>query len=305
MTMATRVKRSAFTLIELLVVIAIIAILIALLLPAVQQAREAARRSQCKNNLKQVALAMHNYHDTHNVFPPGYFAGVNESGTSWDYRRICWMQMILPYIDQAPLYNSIMAQRQTQALPWAYTLRNTVVPPLMCPSDPSSGKSNTRGFHGNYLGVHGGHALTSTTDRAAKGMFFVESSVRMRDLTDGTSNVAMLSEILLAPGDVDRRGAYYMTSFNTANVTVSFLNPPNSPLPDLGNDVILVNVLPFLPAANSAAGQNVYLTARSQHTGGAQFALADGSVRFLSSNINTATCQNLGDRNDGNILGEF
>ena len=110
-------RRRAFTLIELLVVIAIIAVLIALLLPAVQQAREAARRTQCKNNQKQLGLALHSYHDTFKIFPPGqfnYFGQDLFSGGVYGGSRACWMQQLLPYMDQAPLYNGFapgMAER--------------------------------------------------------------------------------------------------------------------------------------------------------------------------------------------------
>jgi len=296
---------AAFTLIELLVVIAIIAILVALLLPAVQQAREAARRSSCKNNLKQLGLAMHNYHDTHRVFPPGYFCGVNQSGPDWNYRRHCWMQAILPYIEQSTLFDQLMPQRNNRLDSWTWAGRESVIPALGCPSDPQSLKVNTnRGFHGNYMGVHGSVSLqNSTNDRSAPGMFFVESKIRMADITDGTSNVAMMGEIILVEGTTDRRGAYYMTSFNTANVTIALRDAPNTSVPDRGNLAAMVNSLPFAPAEESTT--TVHQNARSFHKGGAQFVLADGSVRFLSANIDQITYNRLGDRSDGQVLGEF
>lgn len=302
--MPSSAKRQAFTLIELLVVIAIIAILVALLLPAVQQAREAARRSSCKNNLKQLALAVHNYHDVNRVIPPGYYAGVNETGSNWNYRRISWMQSLLPYIEQPALFESVMADREAQVNSWQYADRDTVVPSLSCPSDPAAGKISPRGFHGNYLLSHGGHSLDPANDgdRNGQGVAFVESSVRFRDVTDGTSNVVMAGEILLVPDDDDRRGAYYMTGWDSANVTVALRDTPNSPLPDTGRSQIIKDV-PFAPAVNASTWFRV--NARSQHKGGAQFALVDGSVRFISANIDLTTYRNLGNRDDGNVLGEF
>lgn len=302
--MSSSPKRQAFTLIELLVVIAIIAILVALLLPAVQQAREAARRSSCKNNLKQLALAIHNYHDVHGVIPPGYYAGVNQTGTAWNYRRICWMQSTLPYLEQSALYDSVMNDREAQVNSWQYADAEVKVPSLSCPSDPNSGKISPRGFHGNYLLSHGGHSLDPANDgdRNGQGMAFVESRVRFRDVTDGTSNVVLAGEILLVPDPDDRRGAYFMTGWDSANVTVALRDTPNSPLPDTGRAQIIKDV-PFAPAVNASTWFRV--NARSQHKGGAQFALVDGSVRFISANIDLTTYRNLGNRDDGNVLGEF
>ncbi|WP_013630822.1 DUF1559 domain-containing protein [Rubinisphaera brasiliensis] len=297
-------KRQAFTLIELLVVIAIIAILVALLLPAVQQAREAARRSSCKNNLKQLALAIHNYHDVHGVIPPGYYAGVNEIGTSWNYRRISWMPSVLPYLEQSALYESVMEDRENQVNSWQYADCNVVVPSLSCPSDPNSGKVSPRGFHGNYLLSHGGHSLDPANDgdRNGQGVAYVESRVRFADITDGTSNVALAGEILLVQDPDDRRGAYFMTGWNSANATVALRDTPNSPLPDTGRNTIIKDV-PFAPAVHATTWFRT--NARSQHKGGAQFALADGSVRFVSENIDLTTYRNLGNRDDGQVLGEF
>lgn len=299
-----RFLRSGFTLIELLVVIAIIAILVALLLPAVQQAREAARRSSCKNNLKQLGLAMHNYHDTHQVFPPGYFCGINQSGTTWNFRRHCWMHSVLPFLEQSALYDKLMPQRDSQLDSWTWAGRESVIPTLGCPSDPLQHKVNTRGYHGNYMAVHGSPSLQNgTNDRSAPGIFYVESKTRMASIIDGTSNVAMLGEIILVEGATDRRGAYYMTSFNTANVTIALRDAPNTSVPDRGNLAIMVDYIPFAPAEESTT--TVHQNARSFHSGGAQFVLADGSVRFISENVDKTTYNRLGDRADGQPLGEF
>ncbi len=295
--------RRAFTLVELLVVIAIIGVLIALLLPAVQQAREAARRMQCTNNQKQLGLAMHNYHDTYQKFPPGYFVGVNQTGTTYNYKRYCWMQSILPFIEQAALADLLQPQINAQDLPWTWNGRETVVEGFMCPSEPTAPKVNTRGFHGNYLAVHGGQSLKhGDNDRNALGMFYVESTTRFADITDGTSNVAMLGETILVPDDNDRRGAYYMTGWNTANATLALRDTPNSTLPDTGNSSAMQDYK-FAPFQHSSDW--VRVNARSFHPGGVIITRADASVRFVGETVDLTTYRNFGNRADGQVLGEL
>lgn len=213
--------RRAFTLIELLVVIAIIAILIALLLPAVQQAREAARRSQCKNNLKQLGLAMHNYHDTFGMFAIG--SGLDSTLNPWAagvHRKGSQLVKILPYVDQAPLYNRIPWEGDVDA--WFFDTANGVrtmaIPTFLCPSDTIS--VNTDRSHSNYLcsmgnqrmsdrsgwcsnqfpgntlgtGSDVGHGSTLDMGRIS-GMFCrFASAARIRDAVDGTSNVILMGE---------------------------------------------------------------------------------------------------------------
>ena len=194
--MPRRTRRTTgFTLIELLVVIAIIAILIALLLPAVQQAREAARRSTCQNNLKQMGIAMHNYHDVVQVFPPGVIHSLTNDpmgiGTGWS-----WGTFLLPYIDQAPIFNQLNTQRPidpTNAT--QLSLIRTIIPVYNCPSDPHRNNSEnpyaTIRMSGastgvaigksNYRAVFGpGEANCVLTDGG--GMFFANSNIRIRDL---------------------------------------------------------------------------------------------------------------------------
>jgi len=321
-----RSLRRGFTLIELLVVIAIIAVLIALLLPAVQQAREAARRSQCRNNLKQLGIAMHNYHDTHGTFPPG---GIGEKTWSQDpgqttnngphpTNRICWMQMILPYIDQQPLYNQISpyfdGRNSGGHTPsWNWPGKETIIPVLMCPSDPASPKlsgfSTPLGFQGNYVTCAGSTHFNVGNGVALDGMFYAKSRTRMRDLVDGSSMSLMASELILFKDTAtalgsgnDWRGLYW-DNFG-GNVWVSTQYPPNTDQPDGLNSCI--NNAQRAPCTLVANGSgNSVLYARSYHDGGAHGLLGDGSVRFISSNVDRTTFARLGSINDGNPLGEF
>lgn len=297
-----RRRSRGFTLIELLVVIAIIAVLIALLLPAVQQAREAARRSQCKNNLKQIALAMHNYHDTYKVFVFGQ--------RDWtDNSRLCFYQSILPYVDQAPLYNTINLSNSTIAYSMGAAVMNVKVPVFMCPTDPQSGKINGEGFHVNYLTCHGSNYVTSPTQYTVNGIFYPRSSTAIRDITDGTSNTVLMGEVLvwmepspLAGGIDDRRGRVW--NAYDGNVLVSTLNPPNSSVGDknLGCPTNVADANPNAPC--TASGSNV-LSMRSIHTGGVHTAMADGSIRFVSNNVSATIWQAVGGRNDGVTVGDW
>ncbi|MDB5339966.1 MAG: hypothetical protein JWN70_5585 [Planctomycetaceae bacterium] len=290
-------RRSAgFTLIELLVVIAIIAVLIALLLPAVQQAREAARRSQCKNNLKQIGIALHNYHDTVSVFPMGqtaYGGGI----------RMSYFQPLFPYMDQANLYNLLAtwmtANPGVQVYGFTPTYA-TIIPGGMCPSDPGNPRTGQEGFHSNYLSCsgntdYGGNwgALPSS----ANGVMYPLSSVRMRDITDGTSNTIMAGEIVLSTDTSDRRGRLY--NAYDGNASVSTLYPPNTTVGDKELACTSQVASPCITTGNNN------LSFRSLHTGGAHVVLGDGSVRFISSNINTLLFNYLGARADGNVIGDF
>jgi prepilin-type N-terminal cleavage/methylation domain-containing protein len=207
-------RRTGFTLIELLVVIAIIAVLIALLLPAVQQAREAARRTQCKNHLKQIGLALHNYHDSHAIFPAGLYSGMWESTTSLIWAAAnkgllgsCWFQHVLPYMDQSPFYNKMSPFFASGGGQDVYRVpeRYTVVPTFCCPSDPSTPTESHDGFQGNYLmftgstefGDYGDSSTNTRCGENQNGMFYVLSKTRIRDLVDGASNTMMGSETLV------------------------------------------------------------------------------------------------------------
>ncbi|MCA9081363.1 MAG: DUF1559 domain-containing protein [Planctomycetaceae bacterium] len=321
----TRSRQRAFTLIELLVVIAIIAILIALLLPAVQQAREAARRSQCKNNLKQIALAMHNYHETHSTFPFGSIANGmnNHGGNLGNPGAMSWMPLLLPFIDQAPLYNQVspyFETRASSAMP--SDLMNSIIPPLMCPSDPYSPKVTTvhgggdpppdknDGFCGNYLGNSGSQKLSESGNQSknANGMFYYLSRVRFRDVIDGTSNTVMFGECKVVPETTtahrDWRGRYWRADHNSSLFSTEL--PPNTSANDICRTCEAPTTGFGLPGCTGSGttGDQVMYT-RSYHTGGVQVALADGSCRFVSENVDTNTWRAVGTRNGGETIGEF
>ena len=304
-----RVSRG-FTLVELLVVIAIIGVLVALLLPAVQAAREAARRSQCANNLKQLGLALHNYHDTHLVFPPGVLANRLNQGLPSPPGRMSWMPLILPFIEQAPLH--------AQLLPWMVTrgsnffpseLMNTVIPGLVCPSDPAGPKTGVvhgtqdpppdynDGFHGNYLLCHGSQQVTEANSTNMNGMFFYRSRIRMASVTDGTSNTVMGGEILTlseTSGQRDWRGRYYRADHLSSIFSTHM--PPNTEVADRCR-TCQAGSPRHAPCVGSTDPQ--YLSARSFHPGGVQIVLADASVRFVGETINTETWRALGTRDGG------
>lgn len=335
--------RNAFTLVELLVVIAVIAVLIALLLPAVQAAREAARRMQCTNNLKQLALACHNYETAHKSFPLGIARAVPTSNPRHlrHYESWGWGALILPYVEEANRYDELgVSSFSLRAVIAndnagisnvnARTLLESSPAVFRCPSDGfsdlqihsqrhfgggkgtvSAGWGNWRPGRSNYVSSRGTIPWASvSTD--AHGMFMGTHAIKLRDVTDGTSNTFLLGEResrigrgatwigVRQPTESWARGIYFVT----ANVNVP-LNPSIPPLRWNG---------PPWGSAQAAFS--------SDHTGGANFALADGSVHFISENIehrpfaaggcwvtNKNPCaptygvyQRLGRRNDGFVV---
>ncbi|WP_437222253.1 DUF1559 domain-containing protein [Planctomicrobium sp. SH661] len=319
-------NRRGFTLIELLVVIAIIAVLIALLLPAVQQAREAARRSQCKNNLKQLGLAIHNYSDTHNRMPPGMLYRVGAA--SGEGKRTPFMLFVLPFLEQAAIYN-----QYNHNLNWTdaghLTLRLTPIPTWQCPSDKEAimqWAGTPHSIRGNY-GLNWGqgtwgdldgdtvddlnsarHVLGSGTNRPP---FWNCFGARFADMTDGTSNTLLMMELLKGTtSSTDFRGWIWNDEPFTYSISTKLT--PNTTASDVLSDSSSYCVsdangnMPCTYAGNTDANlRSSTLAARSKHVGGVQVVLADGSVRFVSNNINLPTWRALSSMNQGETLGEW
>jgi len=324
-----------FTLIELLVVIAIIAVLIALLLPAVQQAREAARRSQCKNNLKQMGLGLHNYHDTYNKFPIGTRGALTATP---NIQGVNWRVSLLPYVDQAPLFNlldfsgsNFSGYAGTGGLTGGNTaLQGLVVTLFLCPSSSVSPFINQPGFDNagpgdttantmmhQYVGIAGSNPDPSIRPSSCKsgthgvicddGLLHWNRSTSTRDATDGLSNTMIVAEQSGTVNNVPI-SANYAGGWTGASQVV--------PLSALGENQAYysagvtsvrnggINSKDPLPPYSSAPHQNNTIL-NSMHTGGIHALLGDGSVRFLSQNMAHITLLNLCTMNDGQVLGEF
>jgi prepilin-type N-terminal cleavage/methylation domain-containing protein len=311
-------KSRGFTLIELLVVIAIIATLVALLLPAVQQAREAARRTQCKNNLHQYGLALANYHDALGRFPPG--AIWTPQGSWYSGPRTNYLPFLLPYLDQSAMYN--MVNFSVAGIPWHgnnLAVMNTATPGFMqCPSDGFGGKQvivawEPEAIHkSNYFIFMSGFTIADSFTRDPKLMsaFGGNRGARYADFLDGSSNTMVMGEYLTGTGPSDLRG------FGWADEPgLGFVYPflgPNSPLPDVlvaccgtcGGVPAGGQPLMNLPCSYSS-GMNDTAASRSRHIGGVQILLGDSSVRFVSNNINTATWRALATIAGSEVLGDF
>ncbi len=303
-----------FTLVELLVVIAIIGILIALLLPAVQAAREAARRSQCTNNLKQIGLGMHNYHDRSLSFPFGYIEYAGAPNENYLHRRTCWFQEVWPFVEQQPLYDQYMRDTQLWVMDVDPDVRDAVVDGFTCPSDGSqpalggSGgyRSGASGFQGNYVVCSGNRIMYyGTTD--LNGMFFRRSAVNFADVIDGTSNTLMASEGIVRgsanTGGWGGAGGYWGGAPHAA-YGFTTLEPPNTPLADRVYSC-KSTTWPQAPCLSTAGTNDHRNFARSYHPGGVNAALADGAVRFISDTIDLTTYHALGTRRLGEVLGPF
>ncbi len=304
-------RRVGFTLIELLVVIAIIAILIGLLLPAVQKVREAAARMSCSNKQKQIALAMHNYHDTHSKFPAGQPQGYYHD--NWysmpglkEFNRANWAGDILPYVEQPAIYGEFQAVLLANSTYTCFAPFSTnAIPTFSCPSDPKSPKQSLgQGFHTSYVACHGSGYATPTADPRGinlDGIFYGLSKVRLTDITDGTSNTVMVSELLQGDdalgGGNDVRGRMWNTIHS--GTTFSTLYPPNSTVGD--NLMGYCGAVPGAPCGSQSV-INSFSLARSKHTGGVNSARADGSVAFITNTITPNTWRWMGTRSGGEVI---
>ena len=280
-------RQRGFTLIELLVVIAIIAVLVALLLPAVQQAREAARRTQCKHNLMQIGIALHNYEMRHECLPPGSVDPNRPIRSEAKGYHVGWIVQILPDLDCSNVFQrfnfSVGAYDKANDAP-----RGTHLSVLSCPSNSAwkgQGVSTT-----TYAGCH--HDVEAPIDIDNNGVLFLNSCIRYRDIRDGSSNTIFAGE----HADVDPLG--------WASGTRSTLRNTSS----LGG--VGLGLRPGMPAAAVVPANPDALMLEvggfgSMHAGGAHYVLGDGSVRFISQNINPQVFKNLGNRADGELPADF
>jgi len=302
-TLRVALRRSGgFTLVELLVVIAIIGVLVALLLPAVQAAREAARRSQCINNSKQIALALVNYHEVNNHFPSSY---TTDKGWAWG-------TALLPFIEQPTMHDELMSRPGGAINVWdpvMFDLMRTVIPDYRCPSDTMPDLNDKRAPFGasritatsNYVGVMGSTTVLKSTYEQANGILYQNSRVRIKDITDGTTKTFLI-------GERDYTNHY-------ASTWASGTNAPGNDWSSFRhlntNPTYIGDISTFGGGLINGIQDSAF---SSLHSGGAIFALADGSARYVDENIDATsdavgptmgTYQRLGNRLDGMHVGPY
>jgi len=315
-------RSEGFTLVELLVVIAIIGILVGLLLPAVQAAREAARRMQCSNNFKQLGLSILNHESGLKRFPPGTWGRTLPSG---DYPavfirpRTPFIAHILPYIEQGNIFalydlrldfnNNANAQARSQRLPF-----------MQCPSDQTNDPwAPTNDFKGNY-GLNwgrwnfidqGGPAVNpaplNVTHNVGKSPFYIDSASRFGDFTDGSSNTLCMMEMLQPPRNhsgllTDRRARIWNDDSGCYQISARI--GPNSRSPDFGQ--CIDNPAQGWPCTrNTSVTKEFFMGSRSRHTGGVNVVLCDGSVQFISNSIDLVPWASLSGMADGAVISEI
>ncbi len=307
-------RRLGFTVVELLVVIAIIGILVSLLLPAVQAAREAARRMYCSNHMKQLALALHNYHDTHRAFPPGSCVTNMSAGWAWcnNNYRLPLPFYLLVYIEQQSLSEQFDWNVGPHCALGEATNRQvllTRIPTLLCPSDSAGGyagpssapppepypKANLTGFFGS------GSYQQSNLNPRLKGAFGLNSFTRLAEVLDGTSNTLVYSEMLQTDQN-DIRGLWW----EDTNFRIMSLNTPNSAVPDQLHQPSFCLSRPNrnqpCVVGGSPNAMDNHFAARSRHPKGVNAARVDGSVSFFSDTVEEAVWQAQGTIAGGEVV---
>ena len=311
--MRRRTNRSGFTLVELLVVIAIIGILVALLLPAVQAAREAARRMSCSNNMKQMGIGLHNYHDTYKVLPYG-----------WDNRGRLWSALLLPYIEQGPLHDTLLPQESGPGN-WDFdgspneAACGTILSVYICPSSPNSRPVTNDGIPGrvpcSYLGNAGTESSADDTSGiinppgpkslemlVQNGIFSACLTIKLADVLDGLSNTVAIGEAPTDPNfvkDGQSMDHWYIGSPQVDPCGCNGGTGGTEFSEAVGTAVVPMNLRFNDPAAD---GRLMELSFGSYHPGGAMFTLSDGSVQFFAETMDFAVYQAVFTRNGGEPL---
>jgi prepilin-type N-terminal cleavage/methylation domain-containing protein/prepilin-type processing-associated H-X9-DG protein len=284
-----RQPKRGFTLVELLVVIAIIGVLIALLLPAVQAAREAARRTSCLNNTAQLGLALHNYEFHFEALPPGVTNPTGPIRNEPQGKHISWIVAILPYMEQNPLARKIDSNAGAYAAENA-ELRKVHISILECPSDPHPTSHELQNIAcSNYAGCH--HDVEAPIDSDNHGLLFLNSRVRYAEIYDGSSATLLIGEALLGADNLGWMSGTRATLRNTSRIE------EGGPL--------LADQARTQGGDDSRAGSLFVGGFGSYHPGGCNVGLADGSTRFISRNIDATVLKHLGNRADGEIVQGF
>ena len=284
-----RRPQRGFTLVELLVVIAIIGVLVALLLPAVQAAREAARRASCLNNVAQLGLALHNYEFHFEALPPGVSDTAGPIRQEPQGKHISWVVAILPYLEQNTLAR--LFDHEAGAYGAANAIvRKTEIRTLQCPSDPAQFTNETHTVaRSSYAGCH--HDREAPIDKDNYGLLFLNSRVRYAEIYDGSSMTILLGEAINRPEGLGWVSGTRATLRNTSSIEAGGPYLPQSPSATLPEEQ--------RPGSLFVGGFG------SNHLGGSNFAFADGSTRFIPHNIDKTTLQRLGNRADGEIMNPF
>ena len=305
-----------FTLVELLVVIAIIGVLVALLLPAIQAAREAARRTQCSNNLKQIGLGLHNYHDTLGGFPP-LMTFTQRVGPTSVYARgslndaFTWTAFLLPYLELDAPHSEIRWHSN-----WGGgndPIMRTVFPVFQCPSDGESAFGHPTRVRNNYNANTGlGPVENIFPPSHTPGVFQQSKSLRIRDITDGTSHTAGISEIIKVRGGYDYRGTFSYVE----GTHYQHDHTPNTRIPDeMRTNLCRVNgpdgtpvshpYAPCIATYSDYRTRRSLMSARSRHPGGVHVLMMDGAVRFATDSIDVHTWQALGTPHGHEVVGQW
>ena len=320
-------RKRGFTLVELLVVIAIIGILVALLLPAIQAAREAARRTECSNNLKQIGIALHNYHDTFGKLPYGSF----NLRQQWPSSGTNWRALILPFIEENAVFDQLRFSSDPavhfmaggaaggNALNGNDVLKNLIIDGYVCPSsviEPIGGHNNTLAMNIHYVGLQGaarpipgpypnrGSRDCSYGWTSNSGMLAKNECFSLKDATDGTSNTLLVAEQSGLVGDRNITANYYGGWYGTRHPRTMDQNPCG----DLwGAGTTAVRYAPNLDIILTGASQMYHNNTilNSEHPGGILVLLTDGSGRFVSDSILLNTLKKLACRYDGEPVGQY